>query len=336
MANVIKATTLCTDRTAGVIIPSALRHDFTPFLRDMNGELLRAKIKPSFFIRAMPIAEFRNKHATNKIVRKIESTGLDVTVTFGPKPVGLRVRNGFSDATRASDVAFFICDDFDHLVKDLAGFVNKISDGNHVLLGQWDQKSKLYLPYPMILNEEGMSAAVTYLRTEHPSELQPDSQNLEPFIRQAKEIGTWVQVYVGIAGVASNSWGGISARIDQLFVDSKDRLDGVGTEVGIPLAAYSLELKVGSHVIAKRFEHSVDGFDNECRAREFAAGRNVQFTDGAVVVLEYVEKQAPAEKIEPLINFLTERSNEILNAPFHPPGRDVKPSEWNSQVRTNF
>ncbi len=44
--NLINASALKTDRRAGIVIPTALRHDFTPFLRALEKALLDNKVKP--------------------------------------------------------------------------------------------------------------------------------------------------------------------------------------------------------------------------------------------------------------------------------------------------
>ena len=373
--NIVNSVNLKTDRQVGIVIPTALRHDFTPFLLKLENKMIQNGMKPLFFIRVMPFPE------VEKGISVISSQfpQADISVSYGP--VGRRLQEGFSAASKKTDVMFFTCDDFDHLLGSkpgagegfLPGFAKKIGEGNDVLLGSWDSVSTSYLPYPMWLNEAGISVMVTYARPDHPLQPAPIQANenraqqmIENFISISKQNGTWTQVYIGVQGMVSGKWDGIQTRMHQLFGDDAaiPYLDGTGTEAGIPLSSFDLNLKVGSYKLHKRFEHSINVERGSEAEAQFAQSRKHQFIDGALVVLYYVSKlidragspNAPdakpgskkwkarelardlTAKFTQLRFFWEKLHNEIEKAPFRWPDHQQWPraSKWNTEIRTGL
>ncbi len=378
--NIISQASLKTDRQVGIVIPTALRHDFTPFLHKLENQMVQNGMKPLFFIQAAPLAD------AEKGISVIRSQFPQAEISIGPAPVGQRVQMGLSAASKKTDVMFFTCDDFDHLLgsaqgitsASLPGFAKQIGEKNDVLLGSWDCLSASYLPYPMWLNEAGISAAVTYARPNHPAsfvpipdvialapdtallldrltgmgiiggmgpDLLPDGKPfnrswLNAFISKSKNFGTWVQVYIGVDGIVSGKWDGIHARMHHLFGHESTLpcLYGVGTEVGIPLAAFDMHLEVGSYKMRKRFEHSINVEKGSVSETQFAKSRQNQFLDGAAVILRYVVSTHQPEKAQFLYSYLNILSSAIASAPFHWPGHENWPraSDANSEIRTGF
>lgn len=367
--NIISSVNLKTDRQVGVVIPTAMRHDFTPFLIKLEKKMIQNGMKPLFFIQAAPLPD------VDKGISIINSQFPQAEISIGPAPVGQRLQEGFSAASKKTDIMFFTCDDFDHLVRDLPAYAKQIGEGNDVLLAAWDRYSAYVLPFPMWLNEAGMSVMVTYARPDHPLEICPiqgdtapfnPASLLENFIRSSKQNGTWTQVYIGVEGMVSGEWDGINARMHQLFGDAATlpHLYGTGTEVGLPLSSIDMNLKIGSYALRKRFEHSINVESGSEAEAQFAKSRKSQFNDGAKVALRYVRqlidragspdnpgakpgskewkarelaRDLTAKYIQ--LSFFCEKlSDAIEKAPFHWPNSPKRPyaTPANTEIRTGF
>jgi len=328
--HILNPKTAKTDIRAGIVIPTALRHDITPFLDSMQRRLLAQRVYPRIYLRISPSA--RDNAA------RFSSLAPLVDVEIGADPIGHRIHTGFDKAAKDTDIVVFLCDDFDHLLSKFGAFVRAIGQENEVLLGEWDRMSKFYLPYSMWLNEAAMSAAVTYLKPSHPISIALPSlpfelKNLEYFIERSKKHGTWTQVYIGLLGVVSQRWESLRDRAHGLFRKSRNEFDWVGSEAGLVLAAFDMGLNIAGYTLPKRFEHPilVAGSGEE---RGFAAGRQKQFDYGRAVVEEYAD--ICPEKFQAIATFMEMMHNEIGAESFHWPGRKVRPSKWNSGVRTGF
>ena len=260
----------------------------------------------------------------------------------------MRSYNGKTDCT------MFICDDFDNLAGQVPGFVNSINEKNLVSVPCWARGSEQYFPYSMLLNEKAISIMITYANKKHDKKIGlPDvspimfgrvrenigkeaaykevSQKFEAFIADAKENGTWGQAYFGIMGFHTQIYGELDAKMKETFVKAGKQLHGVGTEVGLPLAAYSLGIKISSYPMLKYYEHSIDAKNGSQEAEKFASSRKAQFEDGAAVILEYAWKNL-SERFIALDEFAFAMKHLIEKAPFHFPQKTEK-SEWNSQVK---
>jgi len=325
--NLIDSITLKTDRRVGIVIPTAARHDFSAFVMQVKKKLLDVRTD-AFFVIA-PDATDAAYNALKKSFTQIEK--LNVLENGGP--VGKRIINGFDIAAKEADTVLFMPDDFDHLLESMPAFVSRLGINNDFLSGKWDETSIKYLPYSLYLNESFMSCAVTYANPEHPQSKVPSLENFQAFKKEAEEIDTWHQAYIGLFGTSSLKWVELREAAYELFKDSITSFHSVGVEAGLPLVAMHCKMKIEQMEVPKRFEHEIlqSGSKEEMA---YAASRRSQFNNGMNVVIDFA-KYCP-EKQDNLKDFAAEAEAAVGGAGFNWPDRAVEPSEWNTQIKTTW
>lgn len=328
--NIAKSSSLNTEKSVGVVIPTLMRHDFSPFVRQMEKALLKAKILPYFIV----AADSASQTPVSKVSSSLKNTkNLEILIKSGG--IGQRISQGFSKLAPKTDAVFFICDDFEHLVPSIAKFAKVLACGNDYLSASWNNLSTKYLPYALYANEKMVSCSVTYLNQRHPKENSPTAENFESFAKAAKTQNTWYQAYFGLLGVRSAAWVYLNNCALEIFSKFKPALTGVGFEVAMPIAARSSGLKVSQLALPKRYEHEIMQ-PGSLEEKKFAASRASQFVQGLDVSIHYA-KLCCSQKAGPLVELQQQGKALIEQSGFTwPGGVAVMPSKWNTQIRTTF
>lgn len=333
MANLVSATALRTEKTAGIVIPTAARHNFSGFLNKMQKRLLDAKVKPAFFIMASGPINDGLRSSLNQSVAQI-------TVLEEELPFGQRLINGTTLASKGSDIVLLTCDDFDHLLEPVGRFAARIGTDNEMLFGRWAKLSHAFLPYPLFLNEAGMSMLVTYAHPKHPANLKPGLPTLQNYT-EFRQYSTHRQVYIGLEGFVSSKWGAICAAADGLFNSLEGSWQGVGFEAVLMLVGNHLGLDIREMRVPKRFEHPLLEKDSHTYAKDawaYAQSRVGQFESGAKLVAHYVQN-TQTEKAGFVLRYIEDVSQKIKNSDFYWPAPHEnwpKQSKWNLPVQTAY
>lgn len=334
--SIVRSNVMKTDASVGIVIPTAARHNFSIYLKQVEQALLKSSRHPKFFIvKHGPFDKaFLSSHGN-----AVES----IAFIEGTEPMGERLVLGLGTATKEkNDLLIFTCDDFDHLVGSIGGFAKKLGEGNDFLAGAWDGQSHKHLPYTMFVNESAISTAVTYANPSHEAGNKPPRPgDLDSFLRfRSSSDGTWHQTYVGLSGLVSQAWDRLANGLDDIF-DGQHDVKNVGLEAGLMVVAHHIGLKVEQMEIPKRFEHPLldkGTADYPAQNEVYRRGRIAQFLSGITLVEAYVTKFSP-EKLE-VIQELKQNSLELLKtADFYWPAPNEAwpvPTKWNMQVRSAF
>lgn len=354
-----------TDIRAGIVIPTAARHDFSGFIRRLNRSLIGNNYLPSatngFPVATDDIAGSTKKFTNAKISPilvitpsqnlgqelsarlKASAARGDIRIVDGPQPIGARIAAGMDYIHKSADVVLATCDDFDHLLQHFSRFIPKIGRDATMMVGSWNAMAHTFLPYPLFLNEAGLSIAVAYAHPNHPASIAPTVPGtIKALSKFRKSSGNnFHQVFIGLFGMPSKSWPAIRDSAQAIFRGATDSWENVGFEAGVIIAANHLGIGVGEMELPKRFEHPLFGKNSSNYAEEaerFRRSRIVQFSSGMALVAQYVQNTQP-EKLQAIIKFRGEMLHAIADADFYWP----KPHEnwpiatdWNTQIRTGF
>ena len=329
--NIVDNTRRLTDKTVGLVIPTACRHDFSPFIARLEKRFLTEKVMPTFFI--VKGGKFENRE-----ISALQHAAAHVKLIEGPAPAGERMRIGFDSASK-NDCCMFTADDFDHLERHISKLASKIGNGNEFVAGNWDKSAHQYLPYLSFLNESSVCMLVTYANPKHPADvaaIQPGLEGFFDFRSNARKLGTWSSTYFGLLGFVSSKWEEIRQSIDAIFPGDL-QASGAGFEVALSIVANSIGLKMDNMGAARRFEHPLLEHGSIEMAK-FRAGRIFQFNTAASLVESYAAKTAP-EKNAVISNLKNEVLLLLESAEFAwPPPNDAwpVPTKWNSPITTTY
>ncbi len=335
VVSIIDARRRNTYASAGIVIPTAARHNFRKFLRDIEEKLLEVGVYPSFFIVKAGAFEAR-------FLSGHKGSAERMAFIEGAVPIGERIIAGMNSASKGNDLLVVTCDDFDHLACSIPRFAQTLLKDNEFQVGAWNPSSYMYLPWLLFVNEAATSVAVTYANPKHPAELlPPKALNLESAKRFAQESqATWHQAYIGLYGVVSVKMGELLDSFDELFKGNPEAKN-VGLEAGLVLAAHHIGLKTGQLEVPKRFEHPL--YDRKSPTyrddvEKYRNGRLAQFLSGIALVESYVAQYAP-EKQGAILQLKEEAIKTLKTADFYWPaphcGWPVR-SDWNMPIVTAF
>lgn len=167
---------------------------------------------------------------------------------------------------------------------------------SEVMTGAWKKPrtTALELPHPQVLNELGVSSAVTYANPHfHPDDLRPGAA-----LAKARKEGMALQTYSGLFFIRSTAWRAIRTQLQTTLKGAEEHYKGWAVEPAIVLAALNTGIRVKNAFFERGYEHP---FPKPNEQQRFIEGRLQQYDAGISVVKHFLTARGEHEKAAHLI-----------------------------------